>query len=426
MSPTERQVLSFFFVLMLAAAAAARPLQEAEARHLLARTTLHFNHSDVQKWTGREPSEYLDFQLNVGDNVIPELSELPHLGRAPREIFQALIDRPDATQVIEAELIRGRLIRGIKTDQQFREVMTEFWFNHFNADPDKGAPVACNVGLLEGQLRDRAIGKFRDILEVAVVNPAVLENLDAAISKAPRANENLGRELMELYTVGPTHTQEDVIELSRLFTGWSYEGNPSSPNYLEFRYYRELHMLGPKVVLGHSFADHEQDRALDMLARHPNTAEFISRKLVTRLVSDDPPPELIALATARFTKTDGDIFQVVSAIVESDQFYDLEYQRAKLKTPQEFLVSLVTELDLQDTVCEQLARNDGLTAELLPNLMVMGSPYSCPNPLGWPDSASTWTSGMGQRARWAVAKVLTEVAGVEDWSKYVSEDFQSR
>lgn len=396
--------------------AAADSLDREAALHFLKRTTLSFSRSDLEQVMSEGAEERLRRELTSGavEGTVLRgyLSRLSYQQLTPRELYLELLEESEATTMVEEEMLRARILRGLLSEHQLREVMTDFWFNHFNADPDKGEVVACNVVRLEGDLRRHAFGSFRQILEVAVKNPAVLENLDNTVSDGRAVNENFGRELVELYTTGPIHTQQEVLEVSRCFSGWSYESDPSSERFLEFRYYPELHALGPKTVFGKVYGDHQQELVLDDLARHPATAEFISRKLVTRFVSDQPPPELVVRAAAVFRDADGDIARVLEVILGSAEFRAKEHHGRKFKTPIEFVVAALAH-SLDSSVLEDLVQSGPRSRLTLDALAVMGSPYSCPNPLGWPDEASVWTSLAGQRRRWVVAQALSRGARLE-------------
>lgn len=408
-------------VLSLSLAVGAQPLDEAQALHYLRRTRLVFSNSDLEQVTGTELTEQLQRDLSLPDQDTPllrdALGRLPYQGMEPKEIYLALLDEPRATAVIEEEMMRARLLRGLLSESQLREVMTDFWFNHFNADPDKGEVVACNIARLERELRSHALGNFEQILRVAVRNPAVLENLDNTVSDGRAVNENFGRELMELYTTGPVHTQTEVVEVARCFSGWSYENDPDSPEFLRFRYYPELHAKGPKVVFGRTYGDHQQDELLHDLAHHPATARFISRKLVVRLVSDQPPEALVARATSAFQKSGGEIDQVLEVILTSPEFF--QARGSKLKTPVEFAISALYHSGLDEELIQELAEGGAQSRRILATLSAMGSPYSCPNPLGWPDSSSVWSSTMGLRQRQKLARTLALRASLTEPAEVV-------
>ncbi|MCA9792418.1 MAG: DUF1800 domain-containing protein [Candidatus Eremiobacteraeota bacterium] len=361
---------------------------------MLRRTRMATTEADLGAARDQGLEAYLAEQLHPDSRSEPRVRErlkaLPYLELPAAAIYRALVDHPQATQVLVRERQRARLLRGLTSKWQLREVMTEFWFNHFNADPRKNEVVACNFGRLEDDLRQRALGKFGDLLQVAVSNPAVLENLDNTVSPGQQVNENFGRELLELYTCGPVYSQAEVVACARLFSGWSYQNDPARPDYLQFRYYPDYHAPGPQVILGQSLEDGQA--ALGMLAVHPATAHFISRKLVTRFVSDNPPPALVERATQTYLASGGDIAEVLAVILSSPEFREAD---PKLATPTQF-------------ACSALAASG--TAEVPEAVVVsieeMGSPYYCPNPGGWPDRAATWLSTVGLKARQQVISSL--------------------
>ncbi len=197
-------------------------------------------------------------------------------------------------------------------------------------------------------------------------------------------NENYARELLELHTLGVDggYTQDDVVEVARAFTGWTIDLRRGG-----FAFRPDLHDAGSKVVLGHEIAHgggvEDGEHVLDLLARHPSTARFISYKLAVRFVSDDPPEALVERAAARFTETDGDIREVVRTIVTSPEFFSREAYRAKVKTPLEWLASSVRGLDA----------DVGNLRPLLGALDFLDQPlYGYQPPTGYPDVADAWAS----------------------------------
>jgi uncharacterized protein (DUF1800 family) len=214
--------------------------------------------------------------------------------------------------------------------------------------------------------------------------------------RAPRGlNENYGRELLELHTLGVDggYTQKDVVEVARAFTGWTID-----PREQRFRFAPVLHDRGAKVVLGHTINTgggiEDGEQVLDILAAHPATARHIATQLVERFVSDAPPPALVDRAAARFRDTRGNLREVVRTIVTSPEFFAPEYRRAKFKTPLEFIASAL--------------RTTGATVDntrpLLRALQQLGMPlYLCQPPTGYSDKADTWVSSGALVTRMNVA-----------------------
>src|SRR5262249_46070986 len=199
-------------------------------------------------------------------------------------------------------------------------------------------------------------------------------------------NENYARELMELHTLGVDggYTQKDVQEVARAFTGWPIANPRQGGN---FRFEPRMHDDGEKVVLGHKIkgggGQKDGQEVLDILAKHPSTARFISTKLVRRFVADEPPKALIDHAADRFRQTDGDIREVVRTIVTSPEFFSAEAYRAKVKTPFEFVTSAVraTSVDLPSAL------------PIVQTLRDLGMPlYMCQPPTGYADRADAWVN----------------------------------
>lgn len=310
-----------------------------------------------------------------------------------------------------AELAQQKILRAAYSERQLEEALVDFWFNHFNVFAGKG-PVRTYLTEYERDaIRPHVLGRFRDLLGATAASPAMLFYLDnwqssaaegaATIASARRRglNENYARELMELHTIGVDggYTQKDVQEVARAFTGWTIE-NPRTGG--GFRFDPRLHDDGEKVVLGRRLpaggGQRDGEQVLDLLAKDPATARFIATKLARRFVSDDPPPALIARAAERFSRTDGDIREVVRTIVTSPEFFAPEAYRAKVKTPFEFVVSAVRAAG-GDTV-------NGLP--LVIALRDLGMPlYGAQPPTGYVDRANVWLNAgaLLNRMNFAVA-----------------------
>jgi uncharacterized protein (DUF1800 family) len=237
---------------------------------------------------------------------------------------------------------------------------------------------------------------------------------------APKGlNENYGRELLELHTLGVDggYTQKDVTEVARAFTGWTIE-NPRKGGAFVFR--SQVHDMGQKVVLGHTIkaggGESDGEQVLDMVAKHPSTARFIATKLVRRFVSDVPPPNLVDRAARRFLETNGDLREVTRTILLSPEFLATEAIDAKAKTPFEFLVSALrtTGMDVGDA------------RPYFRTMQELGMPlYQCQPPTGYKDTADAWINTGALVARMNVA---VRLSGGDDAlaQKLGSPEFQRR
>jgi uncharacterized protein (DUF1800 family) len=222
-------------------------------------------------------------------------------------------------------------------------------------------------------------------------------------------NENYGRELMELHTLGVDggYTQQDVINVARAFTGWTIEQPRAGGG---FRFEPRLHDDREKIILGHKIkaggGQSDGEQVLDLLAAHPATAHFIATKLVRRFVADDPPKELVDRAAKRFLETGGNIRDVVQLIVTSHEFFAPAAYRAKVKTPFEFVVSSLRANGAEVQTAEALVQA----------VRQLGMPlYMCQPPTGYADRADAWvnTGALLNRMNFALQLVNGRLRGVQ-------------
>jgi uncharacterized protein (DUF1800 family) len=337
-------------------------------------------------------------------------------------------------QFVNAELIENKLYRAIYSNHQLEEVLVDFWLNHFNVFNGKGQTRVLLTSYERDAIRPHVFGRFKDMLLATARHPAMLIYLDNAQSQAPREdlplpvvgpnqvpprrpglNENYGRELLELHTLGVDggYTQEDVIAVARAFTGWTVF---DPQRYAEFQFNPGGHDRKEKVVLEHNLpaGRGEQDGVdvIDILAHHPSTAKFISKKLAQRFVSDDPPQALIDRMAATFTKTDGDLRAVLQTLFSSVEFSSEAAWQSKLKSPLEMVVSSVRALNAEATD----------TFALSQRIAEMGQPlYGKVEPTGYPNTGEGWASAAGILGRINFATALTagQIPGVKaDMSRF--------
>src|SRR5215467_5155869 len=307
------------------------------------------------------------------------------------------------------------LLRDLYSPDQLREKMTWFWFNHFNVHLYK-SDIRESIGDYEEQLRRHALGKFRDLLRVTATHPAMLRYLDNSENAKGHINENYAREIMELHTmgVGSGYTQEDVQELARILTGVGVNFQPPDPNAPKpppqpdhirtglFEFNPARHDYGVKHFLGHTidrrgFAEVEQ--ALDILARHPATATYVSRKIATYFMSDAPPDALVQRMAQTFRTTDGDVVSVLLVMFKSAEFAGSLQAKSKYKDPMQFVLSAV-----------RLAYDNKVILNVQPimgwlNRLAQGL-YNRPTPDGYPMTAVAW-DGPGQLAlRFEIARQI--------------------
>jgi uncharacterized protein (DUF1800 family) len=220
---------------------------------------------------------------------------------------------------------------------------------------------------------------------------------------------------MELHTLGVNggYTQQDVINVARALTGWTLQA-PRQGGGFVFR--PQMHDAGVKVVLGHTLAAgrgiEDGEAVLDILARHPSTAHFISMELVRRFVSDSPPPALVDRAAQTFTRTDGDIREVLRTIFTSPEFFSRAAYKAKVKTPFELVASALRAVGAD-------ADTTPRTAQLVARL---GEPlYLHRDPNGYPETGDAWinTGAILDRINFGLAMASGRVPGVslERWAE---------
>ena len=344
--------------------------------------------------------------------------------------------------VVTDELMQAKLVRAIYSERQLEQVMTDFWFNHFNVFINKGVDHIFLTSYEQDVIRPHALGKFEDLLVATAKSPAMLFYLDNWLSVGPDSmqalglpahlgrygpyrypayprpnakrkqnsglNENYGRELLELHTlsVNGGYTQRDVTEVAKVFTGWTIDKPNEGGGFL---FDERRHEPGPKFVLGHRIkfkGEAEGMQVLHILATSPQTAHFISLKLAQRFVSDDPPPALVDRMAKTFLKKKGDIREVLTVLFHSSEFWDDNAYRAKVKTPLEFVVSAVraSGADVEDAM--PLARQ----------LNNMGMPlYGAQPPTGYSMKAETWvnSSALLNRMNFALALAAGKIRGLK-------------
>jgi uncharacterized protein (DUF1800 family) len=364
----------------------------------------------------------------------------------PRErtLFNAMGGNIGATYQIINELSQAKLLRAILSERQLQEVMTDFWFNHFNIYIGKDSDQWYTTTYERDAIRKNALGKFRDLLLATATSPAMMVYLDNFQSVGPNSlangvnpsnpnskkgnrglNENYGREVMELHTVGVNggYTQADVTALSAILTGWTVDRpNQGGP----FQFDAKRHEPGPKQWLGHTIGGttqaeleslpaniptgmNEGVEALNLLATSPKTAHFISYKLAQRFVADEPPPALVDRMAATYLATEGDIKAILRTLVQSPEFNSRKYFHNKVKTPMEFLASA-----FRTTATDPI--NPGA---LVNTIKSMGMPlyYALP-PTGYYITADHWMNSSALVDRLNFAYSLTG-------NKFANQKFDS-
>jgi len=448
----SRVFTGFLIALVVAAAqlsadAAESRIPDPESRddatitHVLNRLTFGPRPGDVDKVRAMGLASWIEQQLHperLDDGAAAAL--LPPLDTAPASADPRELRR-FARQQIQS-LASEKILRATYSERQLQEVLVDFWFNHFNVYADKGRTAEYLAEYERAAIRPHVFDRFRDLLEADAKSPAMLFYLDNWLSADPDAseridqmrtqrranvfgrrpfgrlgrrvpvvprpqpnqagnppqgkkrvrglNENYGRELLELHTLGVEggYTQKDVIEVARAFTGWTIDRDGT------FRFVPAFHDSAEKVVLGHKIKAgggiEDGEQVLDIVASHPATARHIAYQLAQRLVADEPPAALVDRAAARFRTSGGDLREVVRTIVTSPEFLASTVRDGKFKTPFALIVSTM--------------RTTGATVSdaraLVQTLQQMGEPlYMCQPPTGYHNTADAWISAGGLVSR---------------------------
>jgi uncharacterized protein (DUF1800 family) len=362
----------------------------------------------------------------------------------PNDVPRAIADDSRRPQRIVEELAMAKVTRAIYSQRQLAQIMDDFWFNHFNVFAGKGEDRYYLTSYERDVIQPHEMGKFKDLLTAIAKSPAMLFYLDNFLSADPNAaqrlaaqramrqqarygrygrpipqrpsgqqkkntrglNENYGRELMELHTLGVDggYTQKDVTEVARCFTGWTIERPREMP---QFKFDERLHDPDPKIVLGkkvHAGGMKDGEEVIELLSKNPNTARFISTKIARRFVSDTPPPALVARMAKEFQSSDGDIRALLKTMIYSPEFWTREAYRAKIKTPFELVVSTARALGTDVDTPMPLVQWTGRIGEPL---------YQCQPPTGYSDKADAWvnTGALLNRLNYSLALAGNKVRG---------------
>ncbi|MBS1991327.1 MAG: DUF1800 domain-containing protein [Cyanobacteria bacterium SZAS LIN-3] len=374
--------------------------------HLLSRATYGIWPGDLDRLRNMGAAAWLDEQLHP-ERIDDRACEL----RARR--FESIhLDTATCFEFkkpfLRDELTRHALVRAIYSRRQLYEVMVGFWSDHLNIDIGKGDAIYAKATDDRTVIRPHALGKFRDLIAASATSAAMLIYLDGKENRRPSPqsipNENYGRELLELHTLGVDggYTQKDVYEVARCLTGWSIH-TPWQRGQVFFD--PAQHDDGAKQVLGHTIAagggEKDLQSVLDIVCKHPSTARHIAGKLAKHFVCEDPPPKLVEKIAETFTRTDGDIKSLLSCIFTEAEFY--KHPGAKIKRPFHFIASSLRAL-AADTYAHQ-----SLTEYL--NRMGQGT-FQYPTPDGYPDIGSRWVSTMLWRWNFALGVCCNSVPDV--------------
>jgi len=345
------------------------------------------------------------------------------------------------------ELVDATFLRAVYSKKQLVEVLADFWHNHFNVYfwQDDGVPLL--VSYNRDVLRTHMLGNFRQMLEAVATHPSMLYYLNQNNSSDAGPNENFARELFELHTLGAEnyfgvqdpnsiakdangiaigYVDNDVYESARALTGWRidddiYEYQDGIEKTGRFIYYKPWHDRFNKLILGKYIPPDQPDMqdgrdVLDLLANHPGTARFISRKLARRLISDNPPDSVVDAAASIFMEnrnTPDQLKRVIETILLSPEFS--QTWGAKIKRPIEAAISMMRALNTDFTK---------LPSGIPWMCAMMGQPlFERRPPDGYPDVKEAWANSMSLLYRWNFAVGISENwMDDEDQQRFIRTD----
>ncbi|MDP9040075.1 MAG: DUF1800 domain-containing protein [Acidobacteriota bacterium] len=393
----------------------------------------------MRRVLGMSGREFAGFRESLSGAELAQFNE----GLTPeqREVFGAL---QNSTRVVGGEVQQARMLRDVYSERQVEAVMTDFWLNHFNVYIRKNQNEPYLLPAYEREaIRPNALGKFEDLLVATAKSPAMLMYLDnwqsigpeskaarqgagyAARLENPQAraalkdrglNENYGRELMELHTLGVNggYTQKDVTEVAKVFTGWTMT-QPQKGG--EFQFDDRRHEPGAKTVLGQTIQENGMNEGLEvlhMLATSPATARFVCGKLAVRFVSDAPAPALVDRMAKTWMDSGGDIKMVLRTMFNSAEFWMPEVQRAKVKTPEEFVISAVRAAGAQ-------VNNPSALVSALDKLGMPLYGMQTPNGYSWASEPWVSTGALVARMNFALVLAADRLGGTRtDWTRLLA------
>lgn len=390
------------------------------ALHLLNRLGYGPRPGDVQRVLDRGLERWVLDQLRPSPDpdVDSRLRGLATLGYSTPQVLANYAADRNSISVVHEHFFLAKILRAVYSSNQLQEVLVDFWFNHFNVYIFDNFNSYSTPAYERDAIRPHVLGKFRDLLRATAFHPAMMHYLDNYVSTVSRVdprtgrllqgvNENYGRELLEVHTVGVEagYTQQDVIESARSFTGWGIDNLNSGI----FQFRPANHDPAAKSVFGLALpaggAQDDGEKTLDYLAAHPATARHVSYRLCERFASDDPPGDLVDVCAQVFLRSDGDIGEVMRAIVGSPEFWAPAFGPHKPKTPLEFTVSALRGAEAQ------VVNLRGLLAALTN----MGQPlYACLPPIGYSNRGAAWLNPTShlQRMNFGLEVAANQVTGL--------------
>ncbi len=421
-------------------AAQSAALQQTEAWQLANRLSWGANLSTLQQVQQLGQARWLEQQLQARTSALPSTIQQQIASYTisqtalPELIFKLEAQRRDAEQQkgtddslrkayqqelnrLARETANRTMLRDLYSSNQLYEQVCAFWVNHFNIHSGKHNLRAMIGDFDEQAIRPHALGKFTDLLRATVYHPAMLRYLDNEHNAAGRINENYARELLELHTMGVDsgYSQTDVQELARILTGVGVNQNPENSKikagmekwYVRrglFEFVPQRHDFAEKKLLGNSIKGQglaEVDQVIQMLARHPATARYLSRKLAVYFTGENVSEALISTLSKQYLQSDGDISAVLATLFSQPEWRLA--QARQFKDARHYLLS-----SLRLTLDQRLIVNPNPAVNWLSQMAQ--SAYGRQTPDGYSMSARDWNSPAQMTQRFDIARQIAQGA----------------
>jgi uncharacterized protein (DUF1800 family) len=377
---------------------------------LVNRVTNGFTLGEYQLAAQMGYTQYLEYQLaheKIDDSDVEKrLANHKLLAMTSKQIYDWYQDPGNQSLrgMLFTQLEENTIVRRVHSRRQLFERMVEFWHDHFNTDVLDGSTRYLYIGWDRDVIRKHALGTFPDLLRATAKHGNMLYYLDNYTNRVGRPQENYARELLELHTLGVDngYTQQDVIEVARCLTGWTFWGTGSA-QYGDFRFISSYHDQGAKVVLSRNIpangGQNDGETVLNILLAHPNTARFLAKKLAVHFLGYNPPQSVIDAVATTYLGTSGDIRSMLRTLLRADHVNN--HATPKLKRPAHFAASLLRATGGQVVADGQRTNYVGTTMAELGH-----EPHRWPTPDGYPDSVEAW--GQALLPRWAFASRLLD------------------
>jgi uncharacterized protein (DUF1800 family) len=372
---------------------------------LIRRTTFGITQADQLRASQLGYTAYLEEQLNPA-SIDDSAMDARLASYATLTMTQAQLYALSAGQVVN-ELTEALILRACFSKRQLFERMVDFWTDHFNIDITIEQCRYLKTLDEKNVIRQHALGSFPAMLTASAQSPAMLRYLDNNTNIATAPNENYARELMELHTLSVTgpYTQNDVREVARCFTGWSFNRATTGASAGAFVFNSNNHDNGQKVVLGNVIPANGgiQDgfTVLNILAAHPATANFIATKLSRKFLGENVSQSVIAAVAAVYTATNGDIKSMLREVLRHNNLAT-DYG-PRHKRPFHHFVSAIRATGSTVTT----------TSVMRAQLTAAGNvPYAWGPPDGYPDTLAYWNGLILPRWNWGASMATNGIGGV--------------